>query len=157
MLILIVSPSLKPRSSWGLGPSAFSFSMASAFFTYLKWSWSATLKSNESDRSWKVKLVHLASKNFNFKAENIYTETDPNECRSSVIVLNAENEVSRAVRYGFDGHSRISFNRAVCEELTRHFVFEFNAERGPGWHHSHSSIPSWFIQVPIGGSTKKTW
>lgn len=35
ILILMVSPSLNPRSSWGLG-SAFSFSSASAFFTYLK-------------------------------------------------------------------------------------------------------------------------
>lgn len=50
MLILMVSPSLNPKSSSCFG-AAFSWSIFSWFFTHLKWSWSATFKSNESDRS----------------------------------------------------------------------------------------------------------
>lgn len=46
----MVSPSLNPRSSWGVG-LASSFAIASSVFTCLKWSCNATLKSNESDLS----------------------------------------------------------------------------------------------------------
>lgn len=50
MLILMVSPSLNPKSSSGRGET-FSWSIFSWFLTHLKWSCSATFKSNESDRS----------------------------------------------------------------------------------------------------------
>lgn len=50
MLILMVSPSLNPKSSSGCG-HAFSSSIFSWFFTHLKWSCRETFKSNESDRS----------------------------------------------------------------------------------------------------------
>lgn len=49
MFILIVSPSLNPKSNDGVfaGSSLICFS----FFNHLKWSCNATFKSNESDRS----------------------------------------------------------------------------------------------------------
>lgn len=50
MLILIVCPSLKPRSRLGR-PSSFSFSASSSFLTHLKWSWRATFRSKLSDLS----------------------------------------------------------------------------------------------------------
>lgn len=57
MLILIVSPSLKPRSSEGpLGSSLICFS----FFNHLKWSCNATLRSNESDLSPKPNPMKAA-------------------------------------------------------------------------------------------------
>lgn len=50
ILILMVSPSLKPRFISCLG-AWLSCSIFSWFFTHLKWSCSATFRSNESDRS----------------------------------------------------------------------------------------------------------
>lgn len=151
MLILMVSPSLNPRSRIGFG-SAFSFSSASAFFTYLKWSCSATLKSKESDRSYE----RNENKTINYRNTWVITshpESDSDECRSPVIVLNAQHKVSRAVWHGLDGDPGVSLHGAVCEKLTRNFIFQFDVERRSRRHHSHSPIPRRFVQVPVGGST----
>lgn len=138
MLILMVSPSLKPRSRMGFG-SAFSFSSASAFFTYLKWSCSATLKSNESDRSckwtWKWDTSDF------LKTIETHPKSDSDERGTAVVVLYAQHEVPRAVGNGLDGHSGISFDGAVRKQRARNFIFKFDVQRSARRHHSHPPIP----------------
>lgn len=55
-----------------------------------------------------------------------YTKSNSDESRSPVVVLNAEHEISRAVRNWFYRNSGISFDGAVGKKSARRFIFQFD-------------------------------